>query len=146
MCIDKTARGIDSNTILNDVIVLACPETRENARSGGVMMQSDRVKKVVRALPRAVFVLFVFSWRGGRIERLVSKNRDHKSSSFPVPQTTPPAAKAGPVGVGRSGIQFMGSPPTPSFAIDPSVMGNSTLQPPITILTLVRFVRVPTRP
>jgi hypothetical protein len=38
--------------------------TGKNARSGGVVIQSDGVKKIVRASHGAVFVLFILSWRG----------------------------------------------------------------------------------
>jgi hypothetical protein len=82
----------------------------------------------------------------GWIERLVSKTLHRNSSSFPVPQTTPPAAKAGTIAIGRSSVQFMGSPPAPSFTIDTNVVGRCIPQPPVTILTLVGLVRVPARP
>lgn len=45
MCIDRMTREVGLNMILNEVIVLACPEgTRENARSGGAMMQGSPIE------------------------------------------------------------------------------------------------------
>lgn len=56
MCIDKLERGdwdneVDSYMVLNDVIVLACPQREPiKCESGGVVIQSDSVRRIVRAL------------------------------------------------------------------------------------------------
>ena len=137
-------RRVDSYMVLNDVIVIACPgrEPRK-CESGAVVIQSDSVKKIVR-VSRSSFrrVRFVVEGKG---ERLRNETLHHNSSSSPVPQATPPVAKTGTIDIGRSGVKFVGSSPTPSFTINTDAVRSGILQPPVTILTLLRLVRIPAR-
>ena len=48
--------------VLNDVTVLACPEKGRKCESGGVVIQSDSVRRIMRTSRRVIFVLFVLSW------------------------------------------------------------------------------------
>jgi len=115
-------------------------EDREKCESAGVVIQSDSVKKIVKA-SRSSFrgVRFVVE---GEHEYLGSETLYHNSSSSSVPQPTPPVAKARAIGIGRSRVKFVGSPPTPSFI---TVVGSGIPQPPVTILTLLGLVRIPAR-
>jgi len=60
---------VGSYMLLNDVIVLAWPERvpREKCESGGAVIQSNIVKKIVRVSRKAVFVAFVCRRGGGQI-------------------------------------------------------------------------------
>ena len=149
MCIDRLERRewgmrVDSYMVLNGVIVIACPEREpRKCESGAVVIQSDSVKKIVR-VSRSSFrrVRFVVEGKGGR---LWNQTLHHNSSSSPVPQATPSVAKTGTIDIGRSRVKFVGSPPTPSFTINTNVVGSSIPQLPVTIITLLRLVRIPAR-
>ena len=115
-------------------------EDRERCESAGAVIQSDSVEKIVKA-SRSSFrgVRFVVE---GEHECLGNESLYHNSSSSPVPQSAPPVAKSGTIGIDRRTIKFVGSPPTPSFI---TVVGSSIPQPPATILTLLGLVRIPAR-
>jgi len=118
-------------------MLLSLPAQSEGPKkceSGGVVIQSNSVKKSWGPHVKQ------FSWcsfcrrEGG----LGDEALDYNSSSFPVPQTAPPVAKPGTIG--RSRVQLIGFPPSPSFGGDTEV---EVSQPPVTVLTLVRLVRIP---
>ena len=128
------------------MVLLCSPVRRGNQEKCKKWWCGDTVVKKIVGATRRVSVSFVLSWRGKRIEHLVRETLHHNSSSFPVPQTTPPAAKARAIDIGRSGVQFMDSPSAPSFTSDTKVVGSGIPQSPVTILTFVGLVRVPARP
>jgi len=92
------------------------------------------------------FLCCLPSCEGGMNGMLVGEALHRNPSSFPVPQTAPPFAKAGTIDIGRRSVQFMSPQPTSSFTICTIIAGSGIPLPPIAILTLVGLVRVPARP
>jgi len=117
--------------VLNDDIVPARPKCGTGkCQSGGVVIQFVRIKKFETDSRVGRFVM-----EGGVC--LVNEALRHDSSSFPVPQTTPPVTEAGSVQVGKGSIQFIGSAPAPSLTVGAAGAGSSVPRVPVAFLTLV---------
>jgi len=116
---------------------------REKCESGGVVIQSDGVKKVVRT-SRSSFrgVRFVVE---GESECLGNETLHRNCPSSTIHQATPPVAETRTIELGGSRLKFVGSPPTPSFTTNTKVVGGSIPQLPVTIFTLIGLVRIPAR-
>lgn len=141
---------VGSYMVLSDDVVLARPNRREGDRgeceNGGVMIQSSEIKKIVRTSGRAIFKLVVLSSEG-TAKSLVNEALHRSPSPFSIPQAAPPTTKPGPIDIARKRrIEFVGSSPAPSFTIDTTTAGSSIHRSPVSILTLIRFVRISAGP
>lgn len=132
--------------VLNDDIVPARPKWGTGkCRSGGVVIQFVRIKKFAGASRRPIRVLVVLlSSETGAC--LVNEALCHNSSSFPVPQTTPPITEARSIHVRGRSIQLVGSTPAPSLTVGAAGAGSSVPRVPVVLLTLLRLVRISARP